>query len=376
MNLTIIPYRNDAVYGDILGMVVDHQERAKKKEEEGKPENKNKNKIENKNKKSHKGMKTAEDVKDHLTEVFKENHMQKFMAKIHVFNLTMYDRILFLDNDIIPLHDFTSLFDVPKTPACAPDVASGFVLNTGVLVVDPNRTTYVSMMMDLMRPDPVPWRSASKGDEKVDNDQDFINYFFASSLYVLSPYWNVLISIHHDGLGGGGETSPVTEWGAFVEESGRFIQWMLKFKRNRRMVQMVHMGFPKPTWPQFQKKCAPMNPIDEKTKYAKGWEIPSTWKCPKGEVARPLWWRWYVIDSGEPGLAVLALFKTFWARYSRLIDALCEQRGSGYGGVHPPACKMSALRVLTTDMEMVGRDVMETLLANPKIPTWEETLRR
>jgi len=319
--------------------------------------------------------KKPSDVKTHLESIFKDNHLERFLAKIYVFNLTMFDRILFLDNDIIPLLNFEDLFHVPMTPACAADVASGMVLNTGVMVIDPSREIFEAIVHDLMRDDPNPWRSANKGDELIDNDQDFINYFFGDRMYVLSPYWNILISIHHD-IAGDGVASPVTEWGAFIEDSGRFINWLLKFKRNKRLVKMIHMGNPKPNWPLWTKDCTE-NSDNGSDDSLNGWKIPSKWPCPDGKTSRPDWWRWYFIESGEPGLAILSIHKTFWKRYVDEVATMCQKFSSAaqttakttsLTSITSRICKYPY--IVTSDMKHAGW--YETILPTKSIKVWSE----
>eukprot|EP00466_Bigelowiella_natans_P001305 jgi/Bigna1/139177/aug1.49_g13885 len=283
--------------------------------------------------------KKPSDVKTHLESIFKDNHLERFLAKIYVFNLTMFDRILFLDNDIIPLLNFEDLFHVPMTPACAADVASGMVLNTGVMVIDPSREIFEAIVHDLMRDDPNPWRSANK-----------------------------------DGV-----ASPVTEWGAFIEDSGRFINWLLKFKRNKRLVKMIHMGNPKPNWPLWTKDCTE-NSDNGSDDSLNGWKIPSKWPCPDGKTSRPDWWRWYFIESGEPGLAILSIHKTFWKRYVDEVATMCQKFSSAaqttakttsLTSITSRICKYPY--IVTSDMKHAGW--YETILPTKSIKVWSELLQ-
>eukprot|EP00472_Partenskyella_glossopodia_P002537 CAMPEP_0197535652 /NCGR_PEP_ID=MMETSP1318-20131121/51278_1 /TAXON_ID=552666 /ORGANISM="Partenskyella glossopodia, Strain RCC365" /LENGTH=504 /DNA_ID=CAMNT_0043093291 /DNA_START=47 /DNA_END=1561 /DNA_ORIENTATION=- len=334
--------------------------------------------------------KPTEWVEQRLRSVFIENHMQSFLAKICVFNLTNFERIVFLDNDVIPLQNIHQLFD-QATPAAAPDVASGFVVNTGVMVLDPSQAVFDAMMKDLLGRDnnkhvhkkhhyddhddddvhtieKKPWPSANKG-VLVDNDQDFLNYFFADNFHVLSPYWNVLLSIHH-GLNGGENTSPVEEWGV-VKDSGVFIKWVLRFSQNRNRLKVVHMAFPKPTWPLFDRGCesdgeGSRQGIDDTSSMNTN-EVPP-WECAdKTQVPNPNWWRWYFVDNGIPGKAILSLFKLFWSRYIRGLKQICEAEA----GWEIAACTDPDKHPYITDaMVHSGMDIETTLLSNRLIPDW------
>mmetsp|Transcript_28592 Transcript_28592/g.69712 ORF Transcript_28592/g.69712 Transcript_28592/m.69712 type:complete len:501 (-) Transcript_28592:135-1637(-) len=333
LNITVIPYRDENVFKEIGDMVA----------------------------------KTPGQVRNHFEATFKDGHWKKFLAKIAVFKLTMFSRLLFLDCDVIVLKPVDELFDVPTTPAGAPDIASGMVMNTGVLVVDPNLELFRTMMLDIMRENPEPWRSASKGNHLIDNDQDFINYYFASKIHVLDPYWNLLISIHHD-QSGAGETSPIKDWGAFVLETGNFINWCLRFKRNRNLLKVVHMAYPKPTWPMFQKGCSKNDSETWAKLSTPAWNPVKYWNCKPGEVAFPTWWRWYAIDSGPPGWAILSLMKTFWTRYAVIIKSICSK----HIGRELRPCRKPYPHWINYDMTTTS--IETTIISNDAIKLWHDDL--
>lgn len=316
-------------------------------------------------------------VAAYLDATFKDGHWKKFLAKVAVFNMTSYDRVVFLDNDVIPVQSVEELFRVEATPACAPDMASGFMLNTGVMVLDPSVDTFRSMIKEIVRKKVTPWRSAGKGNHLIDNDQDFINYFFGNRMAVLNPYWNLLFSIHHED-GPEMMTSPFEDWGAGVKDSGRFIEYALRFRRNRRMIKIVHMSCPKPTWPIFNYNCVKR----DSNRFPELEKVFPDYKCPEPDtVPSPRWWMHYYQNSGVPGAAVLALFKTFWLRYVTAMDTICnperpaapgsaveEFRKSAYS---EHACAKAPSYIIDDDSAPFYHDFLPTLVNNTRVHTWD-----
>ena len=82
-------------------------------------------------------------------------------AKIHLWNMTHYDRILYLDNDILMVQDVTNLFvEANKRDNFAekcshpilgvPHSENGQCLNTGLLVIKPSHTHHAQMLFELV----------------------------------------------------------------------------------------------------------------------------------------------------------------------------------------------------------------------------------
>ncbi|KAF9454096.1 glycosyltransferase family 8 protein [Macrolepiota fuliginosa MF-IS2] len=59
------------------------------------------------------------------------------LTKLHVFRLTQYSKIIFLDADVLPIRPLSHLFNIPHEFAAAPDVGWPDIFNSGVLVLSP-----------------------------------------------------------------------------------------------------------------------------------------------------------------------------------------------------------------------------------------------
>ena len=81
--------------------------------------------------------------------------------KLHLFTMTQYDKILYLDTDIVVLKDMSPLFlsvhsfaSVPLT--CDASIDPGG-LNGGILLVLPNMTLYNELLTFASKPNPTSW---------------------------------------------------------------------------------------------------------------------------------------------------------------------------------------------------------------------------
>ncbi|GAA6005138.1 hypothetical protein JCM10207_008519 [Rhodosporidiobolus poonsookiae] len=71
------------------------------------------------------------------------------LTKLHVFRLTQYRKIIFLDADTLVLRPLSNLFDLPHPFAAAPDQGWPDAFNSGVFVAEPSQETFdglISMM--------------------------------------------------------------------------------------------------------------------------------------------------------------------------------------------------------------------------------------
>ncbi|KAJ2961596.1 hypothetical protein NQZ79_g3180 [Umbelopsis isabellina] len=66
------------------------------------------------------------------------------LAKIELWKLTQYEKILYLDPDVLPLQPIDELFELEQMSA-APDIGWPDWFHTGVFVANPNQTTYAAL---------------------------------------------------------------------------------------------------------------------------------------------------------------------------------------------------------------------------------------
>ncbi|KAF9814195.1 hypothetical protein IEO21_05264 [Rhodonia placenta] len=64
------------------------------------------------------------------------------LTKLHVFRLTQYTKIIFLDADVLPIRPLSHLFTIPHEFAAVPDVGWPDIFNSGVLVLTPGQDKF------------------------------------------------------------------------------------------------------------------------------------------------------------------------------------------------------------------------------------------
>jgi glycogenin glucosyltransferase len=69
-------------------------------------------------------------------------------TKLHIFNLTQFSKIVYIDADVLVLKNVDELFDRPGLSA-APDVFPPDKLNAGVMVVEPSASIFEEMMAQI-----------------------------------------------------------------------------------------------------------------------------------------------------------------------------------------------------------------------------------
>ncbi|KAJ6575309.1 nucleotide-diphospho-sugar transferase [Mycena capillaripes] len=64
------------------------------------------------------------------------------LTKLHVFRLTQYSKIIFLDADVLPVRSLSHLFTLPHEFSAVPDVGWPDIFNSGVLVLSPGEDKF------------------------------------------------------------------------------------------------------------------------------------------------------------------------------------------------------------------------------------------
>ncbi|KAH7886130.1 glycosyltransferase family 8 protein [Phlebopus sp. FC_14] len=64
------------------------------------------------------------------------------LTKLHVFRLTQYAKVIFLDADVLPLRPLTHLFALDHDFSAAPDVGWPDIFNSGVMVLSPGEDNF------------------------------------------------------------------------------------------------------------------------------------------------------------------------------------------------------------------------------------------
>ncbi|KAI5897796.1 glycosyltransferase family 8 protein [Schizophyllum commune H4-8] len=64
------------------------------------------------------------------------------LTKLHIFRLTQYEKIIFLDADVLPVRPLSHLFALPHEFSAVPDVGWPDIFNSGVLVFSPGEDKF------------------------------------------------------------------------------------------------------------------------------------------------------------------------------------------------------------------------------------------
>lgn len=104
-------------------------------------------------------------------------------SKLHIFNMTSYDKVVYLDADTMAIENIDELFALPAFSAVK-DMGGAF--NTGMMVIQPS-TDVFERMLETHKGAP----SYNKG------DQGFINWFFNfTSAAIVPTHFNVVAKLN------------------------------------------------------------------------------------------------------------------------------------------------------------------------------------
>lgn len=109
----------------------------------------------------------------------KQGRFQDNYTKLHVFDLAEFDRVVYLDADILPLRAIDELFNLPAAIAATHDHGRGIseYFNAGVMSLRPDQELFQQLMDAFLR-DPHDHGCA---------EQDFLNWWFGPKPRWLRP---------------------------------------------------------------------------------------------------------------------------------------------------------------------------------------------
>ena len=68
------------------------------------------------------------------------------LTKLHMLRLTQFDKVIFLDADVLPLRPLSHLFTLPHEFAAVSDVGWPDIFNSGVMVFNPGEDKFNQVM--------------------------------------------------------------------------------------------------------------------------------------------------------------------------------------------------------------------------------------
>ncbi|XP_031496760.1 UDP-glucuronate:xylan alpha-glucuronosyltransferase 2 isoform X1 [Nymphaea colorata] len=78
----------------------------------------------------------------------KNSYNEYNYSKLRLWQLTRYDRVVFIDSDILVLRNLDVLFDFPQLSATGND---GVIFNSGVMVIEPSKCMFKNLMRETKR---------------------------------------------------------------------------------------------------------------------------------------------------------------------------------------------------------------------------------
>ena len=114
------------------------------------------------------------------------------LTKLHVFRLTQFSKIIFLDADVLPIRPLDHLFSLPHEFSAVPDVGWPDIFNSGVMVLTPGEDKF-AQLNQLLKSSPS-WDGGDQGilNEWRGGDWNRLSFIYnttptAAYTFVVSP---------------------------------------------------------------------------------------------------------------------------------------------------------------------------------------------
>ncbi|KAF8640611.1 hypothetical protein AX17_000272 [Amanita inopinata Kibby_2008] len=108
--------------------------------------------------------------------------LRSVLTKLHIFRLTQFSKIIFLDADVLPVRPLSHLFTLPYEFSAVPDVGWPDIFNSGVLVFSPGEDKFRELIQLLKSKG-----SWDGGDQGILNEWRGDNWNRLSFIYNTTP---------------------------------------------------------------------------------------------------------------------------------------------------------------------------------------------
>ncbi|KAH7916424.1 nucleotide-diphospho-sugar transferase [Hygrophoropsis aurantiaca] len=108
--------------------------------------------------------------------------LKTVLTKLHIFRLTQYSKIIFLDADVLPIRPLSHLFSLDHEFSAVPDVGWPDIFNSGVMVLSPGEDKF-SDLQNLLKAQ----GSWDGGDQGILNEWRGDNWNKLSFIYNTTP---------------------------------------------------------------------------------------------------------------------------------------------------------------------------------------------
>jgi alpha-N-acetylglucosamine transferase len=144
------------------------------------------------------GVEILEQDNNHGLHLLGRPDLTAVLTKLHVFRLTQFSKVIFLDADVLPIRPLDHLFSLPHEFSAVPDVGWPDIFNSGVMVLTPGEDRF-AQLNQLLKSTP----SWDGGDQGLLNEWRGGNWNRLSFIYNTTPtaaYTSVvspLLSLRH-----------------------------------------------------------------------------------------------------------------------------------------------------------------------------------
>jgi glycogenin len=106
--------------------------------------------------------------------------LQNYFNKLVIFALESFDKLIYLDADMIILQNIDELFDKPHMTAVL-DHAEGdrYFFNSAIMVIQPSKTLFKHMLEELAGLSSHQFYNAANKDHRCLWDQDYLNMYYS-----------------------------------------------------------------------------------------------------------------------------------------------------------------------------------------------------
>lgn len=116
-------------------------------------------------------------------------HMAKLYTKLHLWNLTQYERVLYLDLDTLPVAQFSEIFKQPLKRDCVAAMAidaghNDRYFNAGVILVLPNTENWHNLLGNVT----IVLHDLSAA------EQNFLNVYLNDKICMLARKYNAIVA--------------------------------------------------------------------------------------------------------------------------------------------------------------------------------------
>lgn len=158
---------------------------------------------------------------------YNKSYLKNTFDKLNIFSLVEYEKLVYLDSDLLILENIDNLFDYPHL-SCPKDLPFNITkYNSGVMVLEPNMNDFLELKKASIKAD---------SEERKISDQDIINEYFLDKITPLDYGYNMVREIaplftpYFDGISMSVDGRNVVNYFLGNERESKIIHYIGKIK--------------------------------------------------------------------------------------------------------------------------------------------------